>query len=67
LMDYLSSHVVLRDNHTLGVKFIVEILKSVGHRIIDDPEQLASQARAHFQGFNDPVLECLLFRVISLA
>ncbi|KAJ7716790.1 hypothetical protein B0H14DRAFT_3171035 [Mycena olivaceomarginata] len=49
LMDYLSSH-VLHDNHTLGVKFIVEILKSVGHRIIDDPEQLASQARAHFQG-----------------
>ncbi|KAJ7809556.1 hypothetical protein B0H14DRAFT_2865665 [Mycena olivaceomarginata] len=65
LMDEIPNALPQPCNHKLEVRFMTEIISSSHRKTIDNLDVLVSQARSHFQHFNDPVLEALFYRALA--
>ncbi|KAJ7128554.1 hypothetical protein C8R44DRAFT_732888 [Mycena epipterygia] len=65
LMNHIPAALSSIHDDRLEALFIVEVFHSQRLHLIENPEQLITQAITHFGNFNDPVLESRFYQIVG--
>ncbi|KAJ7107003.1 hypothetical protein C8R44DRAFT_858093 [Mycena epipterygia] len=65
LMDYIPAVLPQLCDHRIEAKYVIENLRTLEYHPNADPESLIHQGMAHFQHFNDPLLEASFYSLVG--